>query len=382
MLASLVQLLRRDTFSLKYIAEVDGVRFLAIFMVVWHHSLNVFTTIWGSGPTQRAFTDVLQISGFKGIHLFFTLSGFILALPFIKWRNGGAAVETKSYFIRRLFRLEPPYLIALILCFALEFYYDAVAASGRWDHFTAAFFYLHNILFERRGNVNGVAWTLEIETQFYLLAPLLFQVFRLRKPWRRWLLAGTTLGFAIAHFIYLPTTLTVYNYISYFLLGALVADFYADSRQLLVNNLTGILLAVALYVLIWYLPILESPSANSAFPFVVASFMFCVFNNDSLRKLLSLNLLTIIGGMCYSIYLLHYPLLFIIGNISKRLYFGTKFWENFAVQIPIYGLGVLLVCGLFYLCVEKPFMHLSAKRKRGGQSRQEQWKGVVAGEAE
>ena len=333
MFAALSRLLHRKTFSLHYIPEVDGIRFLAISMVFLHHSFTVFSTLWGAEPVQRNATDILMYNGYKGVHIFFVLSGFILALPFIKWRNGsGKKVLVSNFYLRRLVRLEPPYIISLLICLCMQ--WDAAHGAELLKHLLASVFYSHNIIYGRWGNLNGVAWTLEIEAQFYLLAPLIFQLFRLRKILRRALLAGLAVAFSAAQYLYAPATLSLYLFIPYFLLGALIADWYADGNIAALNwNWTPVI-AIILYVLIWVLPINQSRLALLPFPFIVGAFLLCVFNNETLRKLFSIKALTIIGGMCYSIYLLHNPLLYVIGNITKRLYHGHSYWKNFALQLP------------------------------------------------
>ena len=362
MFAALARLLHRKTYSLNYIPEVDGIRFLAIFMVFLHHAFSVFGTIFGSGPVQRSFTDVLMGNGFKGIHIFFVLSGFILALPFIKWRESeGQKVSTKSYFLRRLIRLEPPYILSLLICVFMQ--WDPTHGPEIWRHFFAAVFYSHNLIYGRFGNPNGVGWTLEIEAQFYILAPLIFQVFRLQKGARRLLLVTVAALFCMAQYFYAPATPSLYLYIPYFLLGAAIADIYADGGLPQLNGGWVLAAAALLYGLTWYLPILQSKEANLPFPFIVAALLFCIFNNNSLRRLFSLQAITIIGGMCYSIYLLHYPVLFFVGNITKVLYRGQGFWKNFAVQLPLYAIGVLVICSIYFLLVEKPFM-LARRRKK------------------
>ena len=44
----------------------------------------------------------------------------------------------------------------------------------------ASLFYSHGLVYGRESAINGVAWSLEIEIQFYLLTPLLVLMFRLR----------------------------------------------------------------------------------------------------------------------------------------------------------------------------------------------------------
>lgn len=367
MLSGLARLLHRKTFSLHYIPEVDGIRFMAIMMVLLHHSFNVFSTLRGSEPAPHRITDVFIGNGFKGIHIFFVLSGFILALPFIKWRNGhGAKVVLKSYYLRRLTRLEPPYILSLLICLWLN--WDAAHGAAQLKHLMASVFYLHNIIYGRWGNLNSVAWTLEIEAQFYLLSPLIFQVFKLSRLMRRPLLAAAAALFSIAQYFYAPEILSLYLYIPYFLLGALIADWYADGYIAVLNRVWVVAAAIVLYVLIWWLPINFNRLALLPFPFVAAALLLCIFNNDMLRRLFSLKALTIIGGMCYSIYLLHVPLLYIIGNITKSLYHGHSYWKNFLMQLPFYAIGVLVVCSLYFVIIEKPFMQYRRRKTASSSS--------------
>jgi len=78
--------LSRETSSGRFIPEMDGLRFVAIAMVVLFH-LNGYLTAKAVSP-QYAFTArsdwITQVAlvGFRGVELFFVISGFILGLPF------------------------------------------------------------------------------------------------------------------------------------------------------------------------------------------------------------------------------------------------------------------------------------------------------------
>ena len=110
--------------------------------------------------------------GSYGVPLFFALSGYILCRPFL----GGRQVSLKRYFTRRLSRLEPPYLISMVLVFAAKVWALNLAFSDLFPNLVASLFYGHNLIYGAHSLVNGVAWSLEIEWQFYLLAPLIFAI--------------------------------------------------------------------------------------------------------------------------------------------------------------------------------------------------------------
>ena len=92
--------------------------------------------------------------------------------------------------------------------------------------------------------------------------------------------------------------------------------------------------------------------------FIVISSMHLVF----LKRLLTSQLITIIGGMCYSLYLLHYPLFHLLMKVfTNKLTFFESFEANYLFQAAIFiPISILLISGYFIL-VEKPFMALSQR---------------------
>ena len=139
--------LRRITTSGQYFPEIDGLRFVAIFSVVFFH---VYAQTRKEAPLPPVL-DTFISHGDRGVRLFFAISGFILALPFCAQFHGAhRKVDLRRYFLRRLTRLEPPYLLSLVAavcdgsCLQTSTLRLAVAASARqrtlsaqphlWDH--------------------------------------------------------------------------------------------------------------------------------------------------------------------------------------------------------------------------------------------------------
>ena len=189
-----LQSLRRITSSGVYIPEIDGLRFLAIIPVVLIHAYGQVPTLAGLGTIdmdqQQGFFRLVG-HGSYGIQLFFAISGFILALPFArKHLQAGREVKLGPYFLRRLTRLEPPYVLMLLLRAAALAVTAKLSGRALVAHLLASIFYLHNIAYGVASKIEAVSWTLEIEVQFYCLAPLLTQIYRIPSNWlRRTLLA-------------------------------------------------------------------------------------------------------------------------------------------------------------------------------------------------
>ena len=105
--------------------EIDGLRFVAITSVVLYH-LHGF--VWANRVAHDAHDSFRAMAqhGYRGVNLFYAISGFILGLPFAAhYLSGGPAIPLRPYFLRRLTRLEPPYIVNLAICFTL-----LVLASG------------------------------------------------------------------------------------------------------------------------------------------------------------------------------------------------------------------------------------------------------------
>ncbi len=337
--------LRRTTNNTSFIPHIDGLRFLAILLVVMEHVhgliFNKSPIPFAGNPTiSQWWFYVLFQNGRKGVLLFFVISGFILALPFAKyyWRNeqgpkGDSSqlqnnkqakpVNLKAYFMRRLTRLEPPYIFNLIACTFLLIWFGHPDFAGRFAHLNffgilpslaESLVYLHNIISPNGMYVNTVTWSLEVEIQFYLLVPLLVQILKLKKLYRR-----TALVFLIGFFIFLqqvfPTNLlTLYSFIQYFLLGFLLVDLYLSGWQTSLNKWLSLLIGMLVLFNILYIDIYRTSWTEYLFVILVFGFYTLVFCSDVWKKIFSWRFFTTVGGMCYTIYLWHNPIASGLGN--------------------------------------------------------------------
>jgi peptidoglycan/LPS O-acetylase OafA/YrhL len=123
--------------------------------------------------------------GYIGVFLFFVISGFCIHLQWARAKTGGTEPEIRfgAFWKRRIRRLYPPYIIALLL-------FLLMMASTVGINFTHFFFYdigmhllmLHNLDPHTCYTINGVFWTLAIEEQLYLAYFLLLFI-RIRWGW-------------------------------------------------------------------------------------------------------------------------------------------------------------------------------------------------------
>jgi peptidoglycan/LPS O-acetylase OafA/YrhL len=222
--------LRRITSGGSWIAEIDGLRFVAICSVVLFHLFGELTQSHASRmPIQPRYEGLASIleHGDRGVRLFFVISGLILCRPFRdQHRYSGKRVSLRYYFLRRVTRLEPPNVLVLLLWAATIVAYFHTPLMNVLEHLLASMFYVHSLIYRAGSTINFVTWSLEVEIQFYLLAPLIAGVFLIRNSaWRRPLLLAGVIVPGILQMHAGPfQQLTIVFYIQYFLAGYLLCD--------------------------------------------------------------------------------------------------------------------------------------------------------------
>lgn len=359
--AWLARHLSRRTSSGRYIAEVDGLRFFSIAMVVFCHVVQHAISS-GGGRFDAAHSWLAQYAwlGRFGPHLFFVISGFVLAYPFAQQHlAGGRPVRLKRYYIRRLTRIEPPYIVALTILFIAFIALRNHTFHELFTHYLAGLGYSHLLLFKARNPVMPISWSLEIEVQFYLLAPLIAAIFALRSQ------AARVTGFiavgaaAIALRQFTPNApVTILNYLELFIAGFIVAEIFVarwkeNPRLSLAWDLAAAA-ALAGLVAVWVHP--DAMASQIAFPLLAAVVFCAAFAGRVLRAIVRTPLLTIIGGMCYTIYLLHFALISNITRWSLHLVDSNSLAVQTVVQMFVEVPIVLVVCALFFALIERPCM--------------------------
>lgn len=93
------------------------------------------------------------------------------------------------------------------------------------------------------------------------------------------------------------------------------------------------------------------------YPFLLLLFFYLILIEKSLPKLFSNNYVTLIGGMCYSIYLLHFPIIGLINDWVHSLFINTNLFIEYIGSLLIYIPLIILISSVFYLVIEKPCMY-------------------------
>jgi peptidoglycan/LPS O-acetylase OafA/YrhL len=374
----LLQRLSRTTGSGEVISEIDGLRCLAIGAVVLHHITATYleeTERLGAVDLPAEWWEVfgrsravaIGYAGHFGVHLFFVISGFILALPFVRsYREDTPRPHLGSYYLRRVVRLEVPYMTAMLVMFGL-----IVATNSGWrafvPHLVPTLAYVHGPMFGGASWINGIAWSLEVEVQFYLVMPLLAVIFAVRQAGLRRILivvailGGAGLAAAVSRGNWHPAlTLSLLNYLHFFLTGFLLADVYqARAAGGFKRRWLWDVMAAASGAAIFAI-LTRRYELYSLTPFLIGSLYVGLFLGRIGHRFISHRAVAVIGGMCYSIYLYHTVVILLVGRWTLPLARPTRLpGVDILIQSALLVPAILVASAVLFLLVEKPFMDLS-----------------------
>lgn len=348
--------LRRITLTTAYLPEIDGLRFIAIAAVIFCHLAS--DLVYRHGLEVQNHSNWLfnvALHGERGVRLFFTISGFILALPFARrYLAGNDRPDLWRYFRRRLLRLEPPYLLNVVVISIATWVVTARLRPVLIWHFLTAATYSHLLIFHYVNPINMIWWSLEIELQFYILMPVLALVFKIRQVGLR---RTIMMAAAFTAFIWQGAVhtwivdMTILGHIQYFLVGLLAADLYLSNTLSKLRSTTFDLLGSLSVVFLFALP-----DSRSIHPTLTLFIIFGALNGRFFRNFLSLPWISAIGSMCYTIYLWHVFVMASILKVTLRLLVPKSFVLSIAIQAAIIVPALFVFSVVLFLAIEKPCM--------------------------
>ena len=173
---------RKAAAAPEHLAVLDGLRGLAIVLVVVTHSyVTNFRPAAAVGPVAFGLEPVV-LGGSLGVELFFFISGFVLFLPYARAMCGERAFPTFAHFVdRRISKIVPSYWLAVVLT-AFLFFAPADVEARRAVEIARHLAFVHSFWRESIFALVSAFWSLAIEVQFYVLFPALAAAMR-RAPW-------------------------------------------------------------------------------------------------------------------------------------------------------------------------------------------------------
>lgn len=351
----------------RYITGLDGIRAIAVIMVLAYHlKLALFK------------------SGFLGVTVFFVLSGYLITDILISEVEEEGTIDLKNFWLRRIRRLVPAVMsMAVVIIFVSAVVNRIIFTKGCKD-FLASVLGFNNwwqifnkvSYFEAAGVPSPFThcWSLAIETQFYLIYPLiLLGIYKLVKSReegrakRGLLFAGVTLLLALisvilmivlfdpqqdASRVYYGTDTRAFS----LLFGALLAilwEYQMVPRRLSAS--VNMVLGSVSFAVLLVMTIAINGSSNFWYrggQFVGTILTVLVIYTVSGRKtwlsrFLSNPVLKWIGDRSYSIYLWHYPIILLISKGIKASWWITL------IEIVL----SVVLAELSYRFIETPIRH-------------------------
>lgn len=257
-----------------------------------------------------------------------------------------------------------------MLFFALVFVVHKFSFSEGLMSYLASLTYTHNFFYpDTMPKLNAVTWSLEIEVQFYILAPLMGYLFSVQSAKiRRLLLVCVILLFLIIDHSWTFKYVSLINYIAYFLIGFLLVDLYVTKSILFAKTRFDFLVGLFLFSIMWIYDDSDFITNQQKFfweliQLVSIFFLYYYVLFHNIFKFLSNRIITNIGGMCYTIYLLHYPIISMIGNPLLKFSFSEYAFINISIYSILLLFVVMCVSSLFFLLIERPCMDKDWVRK-------------------
>ena len=345
-----------------YRPEIDGLRALAVLLVVFYHA---------------AF-DIFK-GGYIGVDVFFVISGYLITNIIIDDMYQGKFSLTE-FFERRARRIFPALFCVLAVCLPLAWYsLSSAALQDLGQSFFAVAAFVANIHLWQENTYFAAAselkpllhtWTIAVEQQFYIVYPI-FLILAWRLGLQRVI---TIIAFVAILSLLLAVWDTQYNKnrlwppgAAYFLLptrlwelaiGAFVAFYlhhhtYHKSHS--VNQVLSIVgISMIIYSVVDYKNHTPFPGLSALIPTLgTALLILCAVPQTIAHKLLSTKPVVLLGLLSYSIYLWHQPLIA---------------FARHSVLGQVHDSVMLLMCslslGLAWLSwkyVERPFRGKSSK---------------------
>ena len=330
-------------YEIHHIGVLDGIRALAVLVVVWFH---FWQQSWIMPHIGDVSLDWIPRTGYLMVDMMIFMSGFCLFLPYArKMVYGERAQSVSEFYVKRAARILPSYYIAVAVALVFALAMGAYASNQNMlkDLF-AHIFLVHNFFPETyvMTQLNGVLWTVAVEAQFYLFFPLYAKAFQ-KKPILTYLgmiAIGLSSSYLIGqNFDTINQSLYVNHVLTFagvYANGLLAAWLYMvitkNRKRKTVEGVAGMVTACAC-VYVYYLLTTQLQASDNGQKWQVEnrfllSLLFMVFvlavifSARRFRKIFDNRIMVFLAGISYNLYIWHQYI------AVKLKEFRIPFWEG------------------------------------------------------
>jgi peptidoglycan/LPS O-acetylase OafA/YrhL len=333
--------------SVAYRADIDGLRAIAVLLVIFNHlGWSLFS------------------GGYVGVDIFFVISGYLISLILVK-DLATDRFSVARFYKKRVIRLAPAYFTVLTVVSIVAWQVmlpdelSKYAESALYGTFLMANLYMSREVGDYFSqSVDTIPllhlWSLGVEEQFYIFWPLALLLF-FKRGGQRWILPFILVTI-LASLYYANTQLKLNTEKAYYsmpvrafelLLGALIVFLPKFSLpRVLSQLLVWLSLVVIIMTAICFNKETAFPGTMALIPCLATALIIYLGQFDAASNRLLNNTFSLwIGKISYPLYLWHWPII-----VFSGFYLIPKNFEN---QIVLLLLSI--VCAwLTYKLVEQP----------------------------
>ncbi len=337
---------------------IDSLRGWAILGVIMVHTVSA---CYYAAPSN--FFILLATKGYIGVWLFFIVSAFTIFLTLDKKRNLPQKNLIKGFYLKRFLRIAPMYYIAILYYTVMSF-----LNSGKpplLDIFTNLFF-IHGFFPDIYNRFIPGGWSIAVEMTFYAFIPLIYSCIKNLNQAILFLVFSFIIrGIAIItaqNILALDKTYSSLFFPAQLPIFALGIILY----YIVIKKESHEQLNYRTYLLLSILPItfLIFPEKIYLEDYMIASFFFfCIAIFMSRKKifLLDNHFIQWIGKISYSLYIVHFIVLFWLEKLGWNIIYNKSPTINFILFFVVTFLFSSAISQVTYIFVEKPFQSIKIK---------------------
>jgi len=354
-----------------YFPNLNGLRFIAAFLVIIHH-IEQFKLVLKLENYFYTIPFILVI-GKLGVVLFFVLSGFLITYLLLAEESAFKKISIGKFYIRRILRIWPLYFLILFLAFVVlpniglftfpgmgkDFIY-----SDLWLKILLYAFFFPNLVVAMLGIVPYAShtWSIGTEEQFYLVWPVILTYIR---RFRIWLMASIVVFYLFFEKIlasqygdFIPSKGTIAAFWSTFnidcmAIGGIFAILLFQQSKLLKLFLNKYIFYIALITVSSLMikgiiiPYVHNELYAVLFGLIILNFAA----NNQIGISLENKVLNYLGNISYGLYMYHSIGIILAISIAKSAGITTN-WLIY----PLSFILTILIAGLSYRYYESYFL--------------------------
>lgn len=296
--------------NLKYRADIDGLRAIAVLLVVFFHAKFPIS------------------GGFVGVDVFFVISGFLIT-SIINKEIINHEFTFSEFYLRRIKRIIPAFVFMAAMVTVYCFYYlmpDDLTSYVKSLVYAMAgisnFYFLENTNYFESTTYEPLlhTWSLAVEEQFYIVFPFILLVLNKLRHSKAYIIFFAVIyvaAIALSHYYAVNHKDAAYYMLPFrffeLMTGSVVAIFYSRITEQRYNrNITSVIGAILIFGSALLIDDKSTFPGFTALPVCIGSALVILSSDGLFNRLLKIKPVVYVGKVSYSLYLWHWPVIILM----------------------------------------------------------------------